>query len=244
MRLDKFLASNSDYSRREIKLLVRRGLVSVNGSVVSAFDEHIASHDDISIDGTFVRERKNIYLMLNKLPGYVCARRDSEHPTVLDLLRRRECFDGDTDGFENIAASALQIVGRLDKDTSGLLLLSTDGDWNHAVSSPRRQHSKTYLAGLAEPISESYAEHFLKGIHLRGDDKITRAATLEIVSERCARVCLSEGRYHQVKRMFAALGNRVVTLHRESVGSLSLQNLAPGHFRLLSDAETQSFFRP
>lgn len=166
-----------------------------------------------------------LYLMMHKPCGLLSATRDARHATVLSLLP------------EGLAAR-VHLVGRLDKDTSGLLLLTDDGDWSHRISSPARHCAKTYLATLAEPLQPAAEACFAAGIQLRGEARLTRPALLERLSPTLARVTLGEGRYHQVRRMFAALGNRVVTLHRERIGGLSLDpTLAPGQWRELDDTE-------
>jgi len=134
----------------------------------------------------------------------------------------------------------VHIVGRLDRDTTGLLLLTDDGEWSHRITSPRHGCAKSYLAELADPLPPDAARRFEEGLMLRGEKSRTRPARLQRLAERKVRVTLHEGRYHQVRRMFAALGNRVLSLHRESVGALGLDPaLAPGAWRPLSETEAR-----
>ncbi len=137
----------------------------------------------------------------------------------------------------------LTIAGRLDVDTTGMVLLSDDGQWCHRITSPRHKLGKIYEATLAEPIDESYIEMFERGIQLNGEKELTKPAKLEILAEQTARVELFEGRYHQVKRMFAALGNKVEALHREAIGPITLDDdLYEGEWRELTEEEVASIF--
>ena len=230
MRLDKFLSNNTPYSRSQIHKLIRMGDVSVNGNCKLKPDQKIIDSDEIYLDNQLITARVPRYLMLNKPVGYVSATHDSEHPTVLDLLDENHLDE-------------LQIVGRLDKDTTGLLLLTDDGHWNHRITAPVSHCKKTYKVELADAISENAANIFQTGILLEGEKKLTAPAELEIISSKQARLTISEGKYHQVKRMFAAIGNHVVALHREKIGSLSLDaNLQPGEYRALTDQEKEDIF--
>jgi 16S rRNA pseudouridine516 synthase len=228
MRLDKFIGVNTRYSRTQIHLLVRQGAVSVNGKLATKPNQHVSEDDAIYVDGEQVAKRQPRYLMLHKPAGYVCANKDSEHPTVLDLLN--EPF-----------TEELQIAGRLDVDTTGLVLITDDGDWNHRITAPRHAHHKTYLVTTADPIAEPTAALFSAGILLQGEAKATLPAQLELLGTHVARLKICEGKYHQVKRMFAAVGNRVVALHREAIGDLIIGELTPGKYRNLTEAEVNSF---
>jgi len=229
MRLDKFIGINTHYTRTQIQQLVRRGLVTINGELATKPNQPVSETDVIYLDGEPVTMRKPRYLMLNKPAGYVCANTDSEYPTVLDLLN--EPFKED-----------LQIAGRLDVDTTGLVLITDDGDWNHRITSPRHEHHKTYLVTTADPIAESTVELFKNGVILHGEPKATLPAQLELLEAHRARLKIYEGKYHQVKRMFAAAGNRVVALHREAIGDLTIGELLPaGSYRNLTAEEINTF---
>ena len=228
MRIDKFIGNNSELSRSQIHGAIKQGLVKRNGLPVTKANELVAQNDQISFDGNIIVEKRVRYLMLHKPSGYVCANTDSEHPTVLDLI-------------DLPFKSSLQIVGRLDIDTTGLVLLTDDGNWNHKITSPRHSHSKTYLVTTADDIDASAVAMFAEGILLKGETKATRPAQLIITGTHSAELKLCEGKYHQVKRMFAALGNRVVGLHRSRIGNITLdEKLAPGTYRALTADEINS----
>lgn len=229
MRLDKFIGNNSELSRTQIHHAIKQGLITINDQVVNKTNVHIGDGDKVVCDGQLIEERKLRYLMLHKPAGYVSANSDSEHPTVLDLIDLP---------FKH----ELQIVGRLDLDTTGLLLLTDDGQWNHKITSPKHLHTKSYLAATAEPIAENTKNIFAEGILLKGETKITLPAELEIIESHLARLHICEGKYHQVKRMFAAMGNHVVKLHRERIGKIYLDvGLLPGQYRALTADEITSF---
>ncbi|RYY75308.1 MAG: pseudouridine synthase [Gammaproteobacteria bacterium] len=229
MRLDKFIGNNSELSRTQIHIAIKQGLVSVNGDIVSKTNLHIRDEDKIICNQQLIETRQPRYLMLHKPAGYVSANSDSEYPTALDLITLP--FKKD-----------LQIVGRLDVDTTGLLLLTDDGQWNHKVTSPKNNHTKSYLVTTAGPIPESAKQIFAEGILLKGETKATFPAELTILESHKARLCICEGKYHQVKRMFAALGNRVIELHRERIGAVHLDaDLLPGKSRALTAGEIASF---
>jgi 16S rRNA pseudouridine516 synthase len=163
--------------------------------------------------------------MLHKPADYVCSTDDPLHPTVLALLDMADRRD-------------LHTAGRLDLDATGLVLVTDDGAWSHRVTSPRHPRPKVYRVELAEPLTEAAAEQLRTGVHLHGERRPTRPAQVEALSERQVQLTIEEGRYHQVKRMFAAVGNRVLTLHRERIGCVALDpGLAPGEWRPLTAEE-------
>lgn len=168
------------------------------------------------------------YLMLNKPQGYICSNDDGDYPTIYQLI-----------GYP--LASKLHSAGRLDVDTTGLVLLTDDGQFSHRITSPKHHCEKTYLVTLADPVEEHYQQHFEQGILLRGEKIPTKPAKLEVIDDYNVNLTISEGRYHQVKRMFAALGNKVVALHRWKIGELELDpNLLEGEFRPLNEQEIAS----
>ncbi len=225
MRLDKFVASNTAYSRSEVRQLARAGRLQVNGLPVKDAGLTLAACDIVRLDDSLVSARGPRYFMLNKPAGVVCATEDGQHRTVLDLL---------TDEVR----AGLHVAGRLDIDTTGLVLITDDGQWSHRIKAPGR-HEKRYRVHTARPIPPEAVEDFAQGLLLRGEeDQPTRPARLEIVGPQEALVWLQEGRYHQVKRMFAATGNHVEALHREAVAGIELDpNLPQGGWRVLSPAE-------
>lgn len=227
MRLDKFLSQYTNYSRSQVQQLVKAHRVTINGEPVKKADHKLGSDDHVMLDNQRIEAFSSRYIMLHKPLGYVCANSDSEHPVVLDLLDITRKQD-------------LQIAGRLDIDTTGLVLLTDDGQWNHRITAPKQECTKIYLVCTADPINETAIQLFAQGVQLHGEKNLTLPAQLEILDSHTARLQIHEGKYHQVKRMFAAMGNRVVQLHRERIGSIQLDPmLAPGEYRALTAAEIQ-----
>jgi len=166
--------------------------------------------------------------MLHKPEGYVCSTEDPDHPTVLYFL-------------DEPVAHKLHAAGRLDIDTTGLVLMTDDGQWSHRITSPRHHCEKTYLVTLESPVAEDTADQFAHGVQLHNEKDLTNPAVLEVITPTQVRLTISEGRYHQVKRMFAAVGNHVVGLHRERIGGIRLDDdLAPGEYRALTEDEIAS----
>ncbi len=228
MRLDKYLATHSDATRTLAKMAIKTGRVEINGTVIKDQGKKVKPDDVVSINGRELKESGEVYLVMNKKAGIICATQDEEQDTVLDFL----------DGYTH---KELHIAGRLDKDTTGLVLITSDGKWSHRVTSPNYVCEKSYLLETILPIEESYVEEFSTGILLRDEVKPTRPAKLEIITPTSARLTLTEGKYHQVKRMFGAMGNRVTKLQRESVGGVKLDGLEEGEFRELTESEVASF---
>jgi len=246
-RLDKILADQGFGTRKDVKRLVHSGAVTVNGTAVTDSSVHIdTEHDVLAVDGETVRLQQFVYLMLNKCMNVVCANKDGEHQTVFDLLDDRY--------HTGSCAKDLHAVGRLDIDTEGLLLLTTDGALTHRLISPKTHVSKTYTAYLRDSLSEvqraDYIKCFMAGIHIAPEDNEAAADCLPAdlswdadveykgVLHPCARLVIYEGKYHQVKRMFSALGNEVIYLKRVSMGQLKLDStLKPGTYRELTEEE-------
>jgi 16S rRNA pseudouridine516 synthase len=225
MRLDRFLGHAAGLTRSAAQRAIREGRVAVGGMPVADPGQKVGDGAAVTLDGVAVEVRGPRYLMLHKPAGCVCAARDGVHPTVLDLLPA-----GERDG--------LHVAGRLDLDVTGLVLLTDDGDWSHRVTAPRRKCPKTYLAELADPIGEDAIAVLRQGVRLRGEASDTAPAEVERLGPARVRITVTEGRYHQVKRMLAAVGNRVTGLHRERIGLLTLDpTLPPGAWRALTAAE-------
>lgn len=230
MRLDKFICHATGMSRPFAQREVRGGHVTVNGEQVKKADTKICEFDVVVMDGKTLGTPSLRYFMLHKPMGYVCATTDSEHPVVLDLLQENRLRN-------------LQIAGRLDIDTTGLVLITDDGQWNHRVTAPARLCQKTYRVSLHEPLAELAAQQLRDGVLLHGEKTLTRPAILDFIdgSRKELRLSISEGKYHQIKRMLAAVGNAVVGLHRESIGSIVLDDaLAVGEYRALNAVEIAS----
>ncbi|WP_455219009.1 16S rRNA pseudouridine(516) synthase RsuA [Kaarinaea lacus] len=225
MRLDKYLCHSSSLTRSHAQRVIRSGQVSVDGEVVKDPSYKIPDNAEVVWREQTLQLTGHRYFMLNKPVGVVCAATDARHKTVIDLL--------DVDNKKG-----LHVAGRLDIDTTGLVLITDDGDWSHRLTSPRRQCNKRYRVRLAEPIDVGFVECFAEGIELRNEKKKTRPARLEIIQANEVLLTLNEGKYHQVKRMFAAGGNHVASLHRESIGAIVLDpDLQPGHWRMLTREE-------
>ena len=231
MRLDKYLCETGFGTRSQVKDLLKKGQVMVNGEVVKKPELKInETTDQILCQGEKASYQKNIYLMLHKPAGVVSATEDNREKTVLDLLRPEDRKNG------------LFPVGRLDKDTEGLLLLTDDGELAHRLLSPKKHVDKTYYAKIDGQVTEEHVKQFREGLDI-GDEKKTLPAVLTIllsgpVSE--IEVTIHEGRFHQIKRMFEAVGCKVTYLKRLSMGSLVLdETLPPEEYRPLTEAELE-----
>lgn len=228
MRLDFFLAHSTGLSRKQVKVLIGKGAVRVEGEARPKANTRIADGQPVWLHDEPVRLPGHRYLMLHKPAGVVSATEDGEHRTVVDLIPAELRRD-------------LHPAGRLDRDTTGLVLLTSDGDWSHRLTSPNHACGKRYRVQCADAVSEADLQALREGILLRGEDKPTLPARAERLSETQLLLTIIEGRYHQVKRMLAARGNKVVGLHREQIGEIALDaSLAPGEFRALTEEEIAS----
>lgn len=228
MRLDKYIASVTDLSRSEVKKALKVGLVTVDGGKVCDAGAKISSTMVVTLEGETLRPAGYRYFMLNKPEGYVCATKDRLNMTVLELL--------DEDNIEQLHAA-----GRLDIDTTGLVLLTDDGQWSHRLTAPSSDCKKTYYVETVDPIDAAVVELFSQGVQLKNEKRPTLPAQLQLIHEQAARLTLSEGKYHQVKRMFAFTGNCVEHLHREQIGDIVLDDdLEPGEYRALTASEVAS----
>ena len=229
MRLDRFLVQSNICSRSEAKVYIRKGRVSVNGSVCKDSALHVDENgDEISVDGQKISYEKNRYYMLNKPAGCVSAVKDGLSDTVIDILKAEPIGD-------------LFPVGRLDKDTEGLLLITNDGDLAHRLLSPKHHVDKTYLVKSDKALSDEEIRDMEAGLDI-GDEKLTLPASLKELSleENMYELTIHEGRFHQVKRMFEACGAKVLYLKRLSMGPLRLdEGLEPGQYRKLSAEEIE-----
>ena len=238
LRLDRLLANLGYGSRREVQQLVHAGRVVLDGRVAADADQRVAITPDLSermtVEGRPLDPTPGMTLLMHKPCGVTCSHKEAG-PLVYELLparwRRRE--------------PALSSIGRLDKDTSGLLLFTDDGALLHRVISPRSQIAKRYLATLDRPLGGDEVGLFASGtLLLEGEDKPLLPAVLEPLSPTTAWLTVAEGRYHQVRRMFAAAGNHVIALHRDRMGALELPtDLEPGAYRLLGPEDLAALFR-
>ena len=225
MRLDRLLSHSSGLSRNQVKVFLHNGDVLIDGLPARNSGLQVSAHNRITLEGVELVWPRDYYVMLHKPVGYVCSTEESSHPLVASLIAHNW-------------ASGLHSAGRLDADTTGLVLLTTDGAWSHAVTSPRRVCAKVYLVGVKHPLQPELVQRFADGVVLKDDVVPTKPARLELLDALTARVTVHEGRYHQVRRMFAACGNRVETLHREAIGNIKLDaELPAGQWRELTPEE-------
>lgn len=231
LRLDKYLADAGVGTRSQVKQMIRKGQIAINGEPVKKPDQKVdGEKDKIEVMGKEIRYQKYRYLLLHKPSGYVSATEDKKEQTVLSLLPeelRKDLFP----------------VGRLDKDTEGLLLLTNDGALAHRLLSPKKHVDKTYYARVQGRVTDEDQAAFLQGVDI-GDEKDTMPAQLEILEaaeESRILLTIQEGRFHQVKRMFEARGKKVVYLKRISMGPLALEEgLKPGNYRELTEEEQEA----
>lgn len=234
MRLDKFISKATELSRKDCKKILHAGEITVNGEIVKDASQHIDEiNDDIEWAGEPLSVATgNRYILLYKPEGFECTLKPKEYPIVTELIDVPEL-------------ASLRIVGRLDVDTTGALLLSDDGGFLHRVTSPKHATPKVYELTLAEPMNEEQQAKAInevkKGILLEGDFEKTQPAELSFQDETHATLVLTEGKYHQVKRMMGYFGNKVVELHRDSIGSITLEGLEKGESRFLTQDEIDQF---
>jgi 16S rRNA pseudouridine516 synthase len=237
LRLDRLLANLGYGSRREVQALVDAGLVALDGEELADAGMKVAVTPDLparmTVDGEPLDPPPGLILMLHKPLGVTCSHKEAG-PLVYSLFPPRWKHRD----------PALSTVGRLDKETSGLLLLTDDGALLHRIISPKSNVSKRYRVTLDRPLRGDEVASFASGtLMLEGEDKPLLPVHMEVLSPKEALVTLTEGRYHQVRRMFAAVGNHVTVLHRDRIGGLELPNdLAPGHYRIMSRDELETIF--
>ena len=229
MRLDRWLVTLGVGSRSQVQKLIRQGAVTVNGLPVTDPSASCDTSAGLTLHRQPLDGRLTRHVMLHKPAGLLPAARDKKQPTVMDLLP------------ESYSSIGCMPVGRLDKDTTGLLFLTTDGELNHRLLSPTRHVDKIYLARVDGKLTQEHVRAFAEGLHLSDFD--AKPALLEILEPTLGRVTVQEGKFHQVKRMFSAVGREVVQLHRESFGSLRLDPALPqGEWRELTDDELRNLY--
>lgn len=228
MRVDRFLSNLPQFNRQQVRLLLVKRRVLVDGVAVADSQHPVSEFSRVEVDGLVLQAgRAARYFMLHKPMGCVSATVDPQHPTVLDLLDEPDKHE-------------LHIAGRLDFNTSGLMLITNDGQWSRRLTQPGSKLPKVYYVETQDPIEPHYADTFAAGIYFGFENLTTLPAQLALLSSHSAHLTLVEGRYHQVKRMFGFFQNKVTRLHRESVGELRLdEQLAPGQYRPLTAEEIQ-----
>jgi len=231
MRLDKFICKSTELTRSEAKKLLKMGEVRVNNEVIKNPATQVHENNNVTVNGESLTARSSRYIMMHKPVDTICSNVDEVYPSLLHYIEVDKAFD-------------LHIAGRLDADTTGLVLVTDDGRWSHNIISPKKHCPKVYRVDLRNVItlekSAELIERFKCGLQLQGEDQLTLPAVLEILSEKQVLLTITEGKYHQVKRMFAAVGNKVVGLHRQQIGDINL-DVGLGEWRYLSDGEVSSF---
>jgi len=229
MRLDKFICKSTELTRSEAKKVLKQGKIKVNQVVIKDGATQVHENNDITIEGQTLTARQSRYIILHKPTDFICSNVDEGFPSLLHLIDVDRAFD-------------LHIAGRLDADTTGLVIITDDGRWSHNIISPKKQCEKIYRVGLRDNLKPDTAARFLEGVQLQGEDGLTLPAKLEKVAGKEVLLTLTEGKYHQVKRMFAAVGNRVIKLHREQIGIVKLESsLEEGQWRYLTEVEIAYF---
>jgi 16S rRNA pseudouridine516 synthase len=245
MRIDKYICKSTELTRSEAKSILKRGDVRVNDVVIKNPSTQVHENNNITVNGQCLTARTSRYIMMHKAVDTICSNVNENHPSVLNFIDVDKAFD-------------LHIAGRLDVDTTGLLLITDDGRWSHRIISPKSNCNKIYRVWLRYPLKDGVIEQFATGVQLQGESDLTLPSILSIVynaqpsdptinrapaNEKNTEVLLTltEGKYHQVKRMFAAVGNKVIQLHRERIGDITLsQDLAVGEWRYLTETEVSS----
>ncbi|MFT3990406.1 MAG: 16S rRNA pseudouridine(516) synthase [Luteolibacter sp.] len=229
MKLNRLIAKHQSLGRSAAQRRIAAGNVRVDGTRVTDGQYEVDRFQHVELaDETVQTPERRLCLILHKPAGILSATADPVHPTVIDLI-------------DDPDKHTLHLVGRLDRATTGLMLLTNDGRWSKTLMAPERKVEKSYLVTTRDPISASAVEDFRRGFYFHTEDLTTLPAGLEILSSHTARLILHEGRYHQVKRMFHRIRNQVIALHRERIGNLTLPpDLAPGEWRALTLEEIQN----
>ncbi|MGF1776910.1 pseudouridine synthase [Vibrio nomapromontoriensis] len=228
MRLDRFVCKSTELTRAQACSVIECGEVCVNGQTMTSERTQVHENNQVTLNGVKLLCRPFRYLLLNKKAGTICSNIDEVYPSLfnnIDVAHRDE----------------LHIAGRLDADTTGLVLITDDGRWSFNIITPSKQCSKVYRVGLSKPIDTDAVGKFKYGVQLQGETHLTKPAILNIITPQDVRLTITEGKFHQVKRMFASIGNKVVKLHRERIGDIQL-DVEPGEWRYLTQLEVESFF--
>lgn len=226
MKLSRFLYHHTPHGKHELRRMLASGRVRVDGEVETDSQRDIGDFCQVILDEVILRNKAPIYVMLNKPAGYLSATVDEQHPTVMELLSLPD---------------SVHIAGRLDRASTGLLILTNDGKWSRKLTEPKEGVPKVYEVTTAIPIQANTCKRFKEGIYFAYEDLVTQPAELQILSPKRCRLTIYEGRYHQIKRMFHAVGNRVTSLHRLSIGKIRLdEDLSPGQYRELSEEEIKT----
>lgn len=246
-RLDRFISEHSNISRRAVRLMLAQKRISVDGIIADDISQRIDKFSKIVLDGNTIQDKQALYIMLHKPVGVVSATTDKKHKTVIDVLYEHCLLSADDKNEKD----NLHIVGRLDLNTSGLILLTNDSRWSERLTSPEYKVEKCYRVTLQNSLTDDYAQAFNDGMYFAYENITTKPAKFKIINNEMskqgdgyiAEVKLIEGRYHQIKRMFGRFRNPVIGLHRQAIGNLTLDtNLDVGESRFLTDKEVCGIF--
>lgn len=227
MRLDKFICKSTELTKTEAIKRIHSGDVSVNNDIAKNESTQIHENNTVLLNGTKLKAREFRYILMHKPAGTICSNIDEVYPSLFNYL-----------DIENV--SELHIAGRLDADTTGMILITDDGRWSFNITQPTSECPKVYRVGLSRSIDDNLADTFKSGLRLQGEEQKTLPALLEVISPKEVLLTITEGKFHQVKRMFAAVGNRVISLHREAIGDLYL-DVKVGQWRYLTSSEIKSY---
>jgi len=229
MRLDKFVCKSTELTKTQATQLINAGQVRVNADVVTTQATQVHENNQVTLNGQPLKTRDFRYMLFHKPADTICSNIDEVYPSLFNYI-----------DVDNV--SELHIAGRLDADTTGLVLITDDGRWSFNITRPSQHCQKVYRVTLSRPIGDDVAARFALGVNLQGEQQLTLPATLEVISAKEVLLTITQGKFHQVKRMFAAVGNRVISLHREKIGQVTL-DVAQGQWRYLTPGEVQSFTR-
>lgn len=227
MRLDKFICKSTELTKSEATQRIHLGQARVNGAIELNPASQVHENNTITLNLRKLKARNFRYILMHKPAGTICSNIDETYPSLFNHL-----------DIENI--SELHIAGRLDVNTTGLVLITDDGRWSYSITLPNNGCHKVYRVTLSKELANDVASKFAVGIQLQGEQHLTLPAKLEVISASEVLLTITEGKFHQVKRMFAAVGNRVVSLHREQIGDICL-DVEPGQWRYLTNSEVWSF---
>jgi 16S rRNA pseudouridine516 synthase len=227
MRLDRFICKSTHLTKEQALQVIHDAQVLVNDEPILEEATQVHEHHKVSMHGKVLKTRPFRYLLMHKPRNTICSNIDEKYPSLFNTL-----------DIKNV--SELHTVGRLDANTSGLVLITDDGHWTYKITNPSKKCKKVYRVGLAKPIADDVSLKFQEGVQLHGEQALTLPAELTIITPTEVLLSLTEGKFHQVKRMFHVVGNRVISLHREQVGAVSL-DVALGQWRHLTLDEVNSF---
>ncbi|MEH6450471.1 MAG: pseudouridine synthase [Oleispira sp.] len=237
MRLDKFICKSTVLTKPEAIQRIQAGDVNVNGEAITSESTQVHENNNITLNGETLKPRPFRYILMHKPADTICSNVDGDYPSLFNQPSIQS-------GIDKI--DELHIAGRLDVDTTGLVLITDDGRWTYNITRPDKDCRKVYRIGLSYGITDDQIEElvarFKQGIKLQGEEQLTLPAILEVLSPKEVLLTITEGKYHQVKRMFAAVGNRVLTLHREKIGEVQL-DVEEGQWRYLTENEILGFER-